>query len=92
VPRHGRRAAVHLPFGSQLAIGSRRELPVPVPRLRAQGRIAEIGTRDLAMDAGEAAALLLGAGSRSPAMVDPDRQCRRGGARILGCQRTLVGS
>jgi LuxR family maltose regulon positive regulatory protein len=54
--------AVRLPFGSQLAIGSRHEPPVAVPRLRVQGRIAEVGTHDLAMDAGEAAALLRGAG------------------------------
>ena len=55
--------AVRLPFGSQLAIGSRREPPVPLARLRAQGRVAEIGTHDLALDVGEARALLLGAGA-----------------------------
>jgi LuxR family maltose regulon positive regulatory protein len=58
--------AARLPFGSQLAIGSRHEPPVAVARLRAQGRIAEIGTHDLAMDVTEAAALLLGAGVELP--------------------------
>jgi LuxR family transcriptional regulator, maltose regulon positive regulatory protein len=54
--------AVRLPPGSQLAIGSRHEPPVPVPRLRAEGRLVELGTQDLAMDVPEAAALLEGAG------------------------------
>ena len=47
--------AVRLPAGSQLAIGSRQELPLPVPRLRAQGGLVELGTDDLAMDDAEAA-------------------------------------
>jgi LuxR family transcriptional regulator, maltose regulon positive regulatory protein len=54
--------AVRLPAGSQLAIGSRQEVPVPVPRLRAQGGIVEIGVGDLAMDPGEAQSLLASAG------------------------------
>ena len=63
--------ALRLPAGSQLAIGSRRPVPVPVPRLRAQRGIVEVGRDDLAMDAGEAAALLAGAGvDLAPADVD----------------------
>ena len=54
--------AVRLPPGSRLAIGSRRELPLPVPRLRASGRLAEIGATELAMTSGEASALLHAAG------------------------------
>jgi LuxR family transcriptional regulator, maltose regulon positive regulatory protein len=54
--------AVRLPAGSRLAIGSRQELPLPVPRLRAHGRIAEVGVTDLAMTTDEASALLQAAG------------------------------
>ena len=57
--------AVRLPDGCQLALGSRHDAPLPVPRLRAQGGLAEIGTRDLAMDEAEAHALLVGAGVES---------------------------
>ena len=57
--------AFRLPDGFQLAIGSRHDVPLPVPRLRAQGGLAEIGTRDLAMDEAEAHALLTGAGVES---------------------------
>jgi len=59
--------AVRLPAGCQLAIGSRHDAPLPVPRLRAQGSIAELATRDLAMNAEEAQALLVGAGVASAA-------------------------
>ena len=41
--------ALGLPAGSQLAVGSRDELPLPTARLRAQGGIVEIGVDDLAM-------------------------------------------
>ncbi len=54
--------ALRLPAGSQLAIGSRQEVPVPVPRLRTQGGIVEVGVNDLAMDRPEAGSLLAGAG------------------------------
>jgi LuxR family transcriptional regulator, maltose regulon positive regulatory protein len=53
----------HVPPGSQLAFASRHQLSLPVPRLRAQGRIVEVGPPDLAMDVAEAAALLRGAGA-----------------------------
>jgi len=51
----------HLPSGSQLAIAGRGESPLPLGRLRAEGRVVEIGTDDLAMDQREAASLLRGA-------------------------------
>jgi LuxR family transcriptional regulator, maltose regulon positive regulatory protein len=54
--------ALGLPAGSQLAIGSRDELPLPAARLRAQGGIVEIGVDDLAMSEQEAPSLLAGAG------------------------------
>ncbi len=57
--------AIRLPAGSQLAIGSRREVPMPVSLLRAQGGIVEIGVDDLAMRRAEARSLLVGAGVAS---------------------------
>ncbi len=53
----------HLPIGSQLAIAGRGESPLPLGRLRAEGRVVEIGADDLAMDQSEAASLLRGASS-----------------------------
>jgi LuxR family maltose regulon positive regulatory protein len=52
----------HLPTGSRIVAASRRELPLPVERLRAQGRIMEIGPDELALDHREAMSLLHGAG------------------------------
>jgi LuxR family maltose regulon positive regulatory protein len=54
--------ALGLPEGSQIAIGSRDEVPVPAGRLRAEGGIAEVGVGDLAMSAREAGPLLREAG------------------------------
>jgi LuxR family maltose regulon positive regulatory protein len=54
--------SIRLPAASQIALASRRELPLPVPRLRANRGIAEIGVTDLAMDEPEARALLEAAG------------------------------
>jgi LuxR family maltose regulon positive regulatory protein len=47
-----------LPAGSQLVIASREEPPLPLARLRAEGRVLGIGPEDLAMDQREAGALL----------------------------------
>lgn len=47
-----------LPPGLQLAVGSREEPWLPVPRWRAEGRTLEYGTADLAMDDDEADRLL----------------------------------
>jgi LuxR family transcriptional regulator, maltose regulon positive regulatory protein len=48
----------YLPVGSQLALASRGEPPLPLARLRAEGRVVEVGPDDLAMDSQEAGTLL----------------------------------
>jgi LuxR family transcriptional regulator, maltose regulon positive regulatory protein len=48
----------YLPGGSQLAIASRGEPSLPLARLRAEGRVLEVGPGDLAMDTAEASSLL----------------------------------
>lgn len=53
----------HVSDGSRVALASRTELPLPLPRLRAEGRILEVGPDDLALDHAEATALLDGAGA-----------------------------
>jgi LuxR family transcriptional regulator, maltose regulon positive regulatory protein len=64
--REGRAAlpvlADHVPDGSRLVLAGRDEPPVPVARLRAEGRILEIGPRDLALSHEEASSLLREAG------------------------------
>jgi LuxR family transcriptional regulator, maltose regulon positive regulatory protein len=54
--------ADHVPDGSRLVLAGRDEPPLPVPRLRAEGRILEIGPRDLALTHEEASSLLREAG------------------------------
>jgi LuxR family maltose regulon positive regulatory protein len=51
----------HLPPGSQLAVISRDEPPLPLARWRAEGRLDELGPGDLAMDPLEAGRLLAAA-------------------------------
>ena len=53
--------------GSQLAVAGRGEPPLPVARLRAQGRMIELGPELLAMDRLEAGALLDAAEVELPA-------------------------
>jgi LuxR family maltose regulon positive regulatory protein len=53
-----------LPPLARLAVASRRELALPVARMRAQQLVAEIGPRDLALTRTEAARLLADAGHR----------------------------
>jgi LuxR family transcriptional regulator, maltose regulon positive regulatory protein len=48
----------HLPPGSQLAVISRGEPPLPLARWRAEGRLAELGPAELAMSPVEAGSLL----------------------------------
>jgi LuxR family maltose regulon positive regulatory protein len=48
----------YLPEGSQLAMASRGEPSLPLARLRAEGRVVELGPEELAMDRAEAGALL----------------------------------
>ena len=48
----------HLPPGLDLVVASRADPPLPLPRLRAGGRLAELRAADLRFTADEAAALL----------------------------------
>src|SRR5690349_2005920 len=50
--------ADHVPAGSRLVLAGRDEPPVRVARLRAEGRLSEIGLADLSLTAEEAASLL----------------------------------
>jgi LuxR family maltose regulon positive regulatory protein len=50
--------ADHVPDGSRMAFGGRAEPPVRVARLRAEGKIVEIGPGDLSLTREEAAVLL----------------------------------
>jgi LuxR family maltose regulon positive regulatory protein len=56
------RLAGELPDGSQLVLVSTAEPPLPLARLRSQGKLFEIGAADLRFGGREAAALLHGAG------------------------------
>lgn len=58
--------AEHLPAGSQLAIVGRDAPTIAIARLRADGRVLEIGRDDLALDALEAASLMRGVGVTLP--------------------------
>ncbi len=64
--REGREAlsalADHVPGGSRLVLAGRAEPPLRIPRLRAEGRITEIGPDQLSLTREEAASLLAGAG------------------------------
>jgi ATP-dependent transcriptional regulator len=50
--------ADHVPAGSRLALAGRDEPPVRVARLRAEGRVTEIGPADLSLTRDEASVLL----------------------------------
>jgi LuxR family transcriptional regulator, maltose regulon positive regulatory protein len=52
----------HLPAGSQMAIAGRGTESLPIGRLRADGRVLEMGTRDLALDVRDASSLVRSAG------------------------------
>jgi LuxR family transcriptional regulator, maltose regulon positive regulatory protein len=54
--------ADHVPGGSRLAFVGRGEPPLRIARLRAEGRILEIGPGDLSLNRVEASSLLRGAG------------------------------
>ncbi len=60
--------AEHVPPGSRLVLAGRAEPPLRVARLRAEGRILEIGPADLSLTREEAAVLLRDAGL----VLDPD--------------------
>jgi LuxR family maltose regulon positive regulatory protein len=53
--------ADHVPDGSRLAMAGRSQPPLRVARLRAEGRILEIGPGDLTFDRDEASLLMSGA-------------------------------
>jgi LuxR family maltose regulon positive regulatory protein len=50
--------ADHVPGGSRLVLSGRNEAPLRIARLRAEGRVLEIGPGDLSLTCGEAAELL----------------------------------
>src|ERR1039458_3404345 len=54
--------ADHVPGGSRLVLAGRAEPPLRIARLRAEGRILEIGPGDLSVTRAEAASLLRDAG------------------------------
>ncbi|MGO9188175.1 MAG: AAA family ATPase, partial [Streptosporangiaceae bacterium] len=54
--------ADHVPDGSQLALAGRAQPPLRIARLRAEGKITEIGPNDLSLTREEASALLRDAG------------------------------
>jgi LuxR family maltose regulon positive regulatory protein len=54
--------ADHVPGGSRLALAGRAQPPLRVARLRAEGRIMEIGPRELSLTRDEASSLLRNAG------------------------------
>jgi LuxR family maltose regulon positive regulatory protein len=60
--------ADHVPPGSRLVLAGRDQPPLPVARLRAEGRILEIGPGDLALTVQEAGRLLRAA----QVTLDPD--------------------
>src|SRR6516165_430560 len=55
--------ADHVPGGSRLVLAGRDEPPLRIARLRAEGRLLEIGPDDLSLTPGEAASLLGAAGA-----------------------------
>jgi LuxR family maltose regulon positive regulatory protein len=54
--------ADHVPKGSRLVLAGRAEPPLRMARLRAEGRVSEIGPADLSLTAAEAGPLLRNAG------------------------------
>ncbi|HEY3646537.1 MAG TPA: hypothetical protein VGL33_01080, partial [Streptosporangiaceae bacterium] len=54
--------ADHVPPGSRLVLTGRDEPPLRIARLRAEGRILEIGPGDLSLNREDATALLRDAG------------------------------
>ena len=64
--------SVHLPSGAQLALATRHNPPLPLPLLRSQGSVLELGSAELAMEASDARALLANAGVQlDDAQADP---------------------
>jgi LuxR family transcriptional regulator, maltose regulon positive regulatory protein len=81
-----------LPPLARLAVASRRELALPVARMRAQQLVAEIGPRDLALTRTEAARLLADAGHRlDPDMLDTLHQRTEGWPVALALAAVYLG-
>ena len=59
-----RRSPPQLPDNVTVAMASRRELPIPLARLRAEGLVSELREGELALTRAETATLLRGAGLR----------------------------
>jgi len=55
--------ADHVPDGSRLVLAGRDEPPLRIARLRAEGKVLEIGPAELSLTLGEAASLLRSAGA-----------------------------
>ena len=56
----------HLPNESQIALSGRADVPVPVARLRTEGRLVEVGTDEMRLSKREASVLLRAAGVELP--------------------------
>ena len=59
--------ADHVPAGSRIALASRAKPPLRLARLRAEGRVLEIGPEDLSLDLAASGSLLNDAGITLPA-------------------------
>lgn len=59
--------AERMPEGSQIAIASREDLPIPLGRLRTQRSIVELGVNDLGLTSSEAQAAIANLGIELPA-------------------------
>jgi LuxR family transcriptional regulator, maltose regulon positive regulatory protein len=79
--------ADHVPAGSGLALAGRAEPPLRVARLRAEGKILEIGPGDLALTVSEASLLLRNA----DVALGEDGHRPRGGARPGRVRRPRCG-
>ncbi len=70
--------ADHVPAGSRIALASRAKPPLRLARLRAEGRVLEIGPEDLSLDLAASESLLRDAGVSAP------RRCRHRALREDG--------
>ncbi|HEX5810574.1 MAG TPA: AAA family ATPase, partial [Pseudonocardia sp.] len=68
--------ATHLPATLRLVLVSRSVPPLPLARLRGQGRVAELGTEDLRLSAAESAELLATEATATGTAWTPDDAVR----------------
>ena len=71
--------ASRLPEGARLVVASRAHPPLPLARMRVEGRLLEIGVPDLALDVGETYDLLAGAGVEPSELDVPELRERTEG-------------